>query len=101
MLDSMLSAAQFVETAPIRMVFEFGRFVVLCDYNDRHIPKAAHFWFDRKRGAWVSESYRWASALLMYADADAKKRILDRVVGPTRDDTMFKPATVGRYGSRS
>lgn len=67
------------ERSPIKMVYEFGRFVLMCDYADRQIPKSAHFWWDKHRGAWVTDSHRVASGLIMFANADAKKRILEVV----------------------
>jgi len=79
-----------------RMVYEFGRFVFLAEYEDRHIPKAARFFWDGRRGAWVTESFRCASGLLMYADEDAKRRILDRVVGAGVDRSMEIPGRGGR-----
>ncbi len=92
---------QAIETSSIRMVFEFGRWILRCEYNDRHIPKAAHFWWDRKIQAWVTSSARVASGLILYADKEAKERILDKLTGPPGEQREYSPAKVGRFGNHS
>ena len=87
----------------VTVTYEFGRWVCLCDYEDSHFPKAAGFYWDSRRRAWVTSKADRASGLMMYADPDAKKRILNRLYGSGHgsDSTMFTPAKSGRFGNHA
>ena len=93
MIAGMMAATTKKE--PV-MVYEFGRFVFLGEYEDRELPKAARFFWDPRRKAWVTSSFRCAAGLLKYADRDARSRILDRVMGPEREPALVKGRVSGR-----
>ncbi len=89
------------EVSSLKMVYEFGRWVFMCEYEDRHIPKAARFFWDRHRGAWVTTSAKMASGLIMYADKEAKQQILDKLIGPPPLPVPRQhiPPKFGRFGT--
>ena len=83
-----------------RMVFELGRFVFLCSYEERRIPKGAHFYWDPLREAWATTSYRCAARLIRYADQDAKGRIIDRLGVGRREMPERGSSGPGRFGNK-
>lgn len=58
----------------MKLTYENKIFTFHCTYNERQTPKDAHFWWNGKN--WVTESVRWASTLLKYADPGARKILL-------------------------
>lgn len=74
----------------MKLVFEFGYYVFLGSFEDRHIPKRAGFFFDPKRRAWKTKFADRALKLRQYADKDANQRLLDRIV-PTKELDFSKP----------
>lgn len=83
----------------IRVIVEFERWVCLCSYENREVPKAARFWWDRRRKAWVTTSAKVASGLIKFADKEAKSRILDKLNGRGAVQTEWVPAKRGRFGN--
>lgn len=94
----VLDKDEDVAVPSVLVTFEFGRFVCDCPYEDRGIPKAAGFWWDRRRRAWYTWDARIASGLIGFADREAKKRILDKIYGPGfgSDTGMRIPSKGGR-----
>lgn len=56
----------------MRLTFRDGIFIFLSRYDDRHIPKGAGFRWNREEKFWWTSHPERASALVDYADAEAR-----------------------------
>jgi hypothetical protein len=57
--------------------WNWDEYVVECVYEDRGLPRQARFHWDARQKRWVTRSARVAARLLKYADAEAKRHIID------------------------